>query len=65
VVTGRHDLSDVPGRFGWDGAFGTSWWVDPKEEMVGILMTQRRPDMLAISALTLDFWTSAYQLIDD
>jgi CubicO group peptidase (beta-lactamase class C family) len=65
VITGRSDLSDVPGRFGWDGAFGTSWWVDPKEEMVGILMTQRRPDMLGIPALTLDFWTSAYQLIDD
>lgn len=65
VVTGRSDLSGGPGRFGWDGAFGTSWWVDPKEEMVGILMTQRRPDMLDIPALTLDFWTSAYQLIDD
>jgi hypothetical protein len=33
--------------------------------MIGILMTQRRPDMLGIPALTLDFWTSAYQLIDD
>src|SRR6185369_3124707 len=38
VITGRHDLSDMPGRFGWDGAFGTSWYVDPKEEMIGILM---------------------------
>ena len=65
VITGRNDLSVVPGRFGWDGAFGTSWHVDPKEEMVGILMTQRRPDMLGISGLTLDFWTSAYQMIDD
>ena len=65
VITGRNDLSGTPGRFGWDGAFGTSWWVDPKEGLVGILMTQRRPDMLAIPALTRDFWTSAYQLIDD
>jgi CubicO group peptidase (beta-lactamase class C family) len=65
VITGRNDLSSVPGRFGWDGAFGTSWWVDPKEELIGILMTQRRPDMLDIPALTRDFWTSAYQLIDD
>jgi CubicO group peptidase (beta-lactamase class C family) len=65
VITGRNDLSDTPGRFGWDGAFGTSWHVDPKEELVGILMTQRRPDMLDIPALTRDFWTSAYQLIDD
>src|SRR4029078_12927528 len=27
IVTKRNDLSDVPGRFGWDGAFGTSWYV--------------------------------------
>ena len=65
VITARNDLSGVPGRFGWDGAFGTSWWIDPKEEMIGILMTQRRPDTLAVPPLTLDFWTSAYQLIDD
>jgi CubicO group peptidase (beta-lactamase class C family) len=65
VITGRSDLSGVPGSFGWDGAFGTSLCVDPKEEMVIILMTQRRPDRLGIPALTLDFWTSAYQLIDD
>jgi CubicO group peptidase (beta-lactamase class C family) len=65
VVTRRHDLADVPGRFGWDGAFGTSWYVDPKEEMVGILLTQRRPDVLAIPPVIQDFWTSAYQLLDD
>jgi CubicO group peptidase (beta-lactamase class C family) len=65
IITGRHDLADVPGRFGWDGAFGTSCWVDPKEEMVGVLMTQRRPDRLALPPVVLDFWTSAYQLIED
>jgi CubicO group peptidase (beta-lactamase class C family) len=64
VVTARHGLADVPGRFGWDGAFGTSWHVDPREELVGVLMTQRRPDRLALSPIVLDFWTSAYQLID-
>jgi CubicO group peptidase (beta-lactamase class C family) len=65
VVTARTDLAVVPGRFGWDGAFGTSWHVDPKENLVGVFMTQRRPDRLALSPLALDFWTSAYQLIDD
>ncbi|MDH4305598.1 MAG: beta-lactamase family protein [Nitrospira sp.] len=65
VVTARNDLAGVPGRFGWDGAFGTSWHVDPKEQMVGVFMTQRRPDALSIPAFVLDFWTSAYQLIDD
>jgi len=28
------------GSFGWDGAFGTHFWVDPKEKIVGVLMVQ-------------------------
>ena len=31
IITARNEVADVPGRFGWDGAFGTSWYVDPKE----------------------------------
>ena len=31
-------LSD--GSFGWSGAFGTHFWVDPKEKVVGVLMVQ-------------------------
>jgi CubicO group peptidase (beta-lactamase class C family) len=65
LVTARNDIADVPGRFGWDGAFGTSCWVDPKEELVGVLMTQRRPDRLALPPVVQDCWTSAYQLIDE
>ena len=64
VVTARGDLADGPGRFGWDGAFGTSWYVDPREGLVGVLMVQRRPDRLALPPVTLDFWTSVYQLIE-
>ena len=64
VVTNRFDLEDVPGRFGWDGAFGTSWYVDPEEDLIGILLTQRRPDSLAIPAFIHDFWTSVFRLID-
>ena len=29
-----------PGEFNWAGAGGTFFWVDPKEELVAILMTQ-------------------------
>jgi CubicO group peptidase (beta-lactamase class C family) len=65
VVTGRSDVAGGPGRFGWDGAFGTSWWVDPEESVVGVFLIQRRPDTLSVPASVLDFWTSAYQLIDD
>jgi CubicO group peptidase (beta-lactamase class C family) len=28
------------GSFGWQGAFGTHFWVDPKEKIVGLLMVQ-------------------------
>jgi CubicO group peptidase (beta-lactamase class C family) len=28
------------GSYGWDGAFGTHFWVDPKEKIVGLLMIQ-------------------------
>ena len=31
-------LSD--GSFGWSGAYGTHFWVDPQRKIVGILMTQ-------------------------
>ena len=65
VVTARSDIANVPGRFGWDGAFGTSWGADPTEELVGVFMTQRRPDVLDIAPFIRDFWTAAYQLIDD
>ncbi len=64
MVTKRFDIADVPGRFGWDGAFGTSWYIDPNEDLIGILLTQRRPDVIAIPTFIQDFWTSVYQLIN-
>ena len=65
VVTRRDDLALVPGRFGWDGGYGTSSYSDPKEDMVGILMTQRLWTSPSPPDVCLDFWTSAYQAIDD
>ena len=44
---------------------GTSWRSDPGEEMVGILMTQRAWTSPSPTDVCLDFWTSAYQAIDD
>jgi CubicO group peptidase (beta-lactamase class C family) len=65
IVTRRDDIAAVPGRFGWDGAFSTSLYVDPREDMVGVLMAQCRPGALRLPPVVLDFWTSAYQAIDD
>ena len=28
------------GSFGWDGAYGTHFWIDPQEKIVGIMMIQ-------------------------
>jgi CubicO group peptidase (beta-lactamase class C family) len=64
VVTRRADLAAVPGQFGWDGGLGTSWFSDPAEDMVAILMTQRS-GFPQLSPVYLDFWTSVYQAIDD
>ena len=64
MITRRDSLWAVPGRFGWDGGFGTSWASDPAEDLVGILMTQRAGFPL-FSPVYLDFWTSAYQAIAD
>jgi CubicO group peptidase (beta-lactamase class C family) len=65
IITKRDDLAAVPGRFGWDGGYGTSAYSDPKEDMVAILMTQRVWDSPEAPEVYLDFWTSAYQAIDD
>lgn len=65
IVLRRDDIAAVPGRYGWTGGYGTSWFSDPTEDMVIILLTQRLfmgPDDLNIHR---DFWTSAYQAIDD
>jgi CubicO group peptidase (beta-lactamase class C family) len=37
---GKYDQLESLGIFGWDGAFYTRFWVDPKEELVGIFMSQ-------------------------
>jgi len=65
VVIRRNDIAAVPGRYGWDGGLGTSWYSDPREEMVTILMTQRAWTSPSPPDVCLDFWTSAYQTIDD
>ena len=65
VITRRDDLSTTPGRFGWAGGYGTSGYSDPEEDMVGILMTQRLTDSPESARVFSDFWTLAYQAIDD
>lgn len=37
VAAGQHVSK---GSYGWDGAFGTHFWIDPKEKIVGVMMIQ-------------------------
>ncbi len=36
---GRNPVPGSPGEFYWSGVHGTYFWVDPAEELIGILMT--------------------------
>jgi CubicO group peptidase (beta-lactamase class C family) len=40
---GASGLPASAGTYSWGGAFCTYFWVDPAEEMIGILMAQVRP----------------------
>jgi CubicO group peptidase (beta-lactamase class C family) len=50
------------GEYGWAGAAKTYYWVDPKEEMVGILMSQ---SMMQFDAPEKDFQVLTYQALVD
>ena len=65
MITRRIGIADNPGRFGWDGAYGTSWASDPAEDMVAILMIQRLGFGPTPAGLNADFWPLVYQAIDD
>ncbi len=53
----------TPGTFTWGGAWGTIFWVDPVENMIGIMMTQ----ITSYSHLTVrqDVGVTAMQAIID
>jgi len=65
VITRRDGPSSNPGRFGWDGVYGTSWYCDPAEDLVGILMIQRLGFAPTITGINADFWTLVYQALED
>ena len=51
-----------PGTYSWGGYFHTYFWVDPKRDVIGVLMTQLNP----FNHLTLwgDFQQAAYDALD-
>jgi len=64
VVNKRDSISAMPGRFGWNGGYGTSWFTDPKEGAIGILLTQRMWSSPSPPEVVQDFFTAAYLSFD-
>jgi CubicO group peptidase (beta-lactamase class C family) len=54
------------GSFGWAGAFGTNSWIDPVEQMVGVMLIQRMPDPndSELRMLWPRIQTAAYQALE-
>ena len=64
IATARTGHASI-GRYGWSGGLGTTWFNDPREGLIGILLTQRLWDSPVPPPVYADFWTLAYQAIDD
>jgi len=60
VDIARRDIFHCPGRFGWTGGFGRIAYVDPVNNLIGILFTQRMMDSPEPPKHFVDFWTLAY-----
>jgi CubicO group peptidase (beta-lactamase class C family) len=50
------------GLFEWGGAYGSTFWVDPKEQLVGVMMIQLFPQPPDVN-IGDTFRTLAYQAI--
>ncbi|MBA4056752.1 MAG: serine hydrolase, partial [Marivirga sp.] len=50
---GKRGIYGSVGEFGWGGAYGSTYWVDPKEELVVVYFTQVRPSSIVKDQLML------------
>jgi CubicO group peptidase (beta-lactamase class C family) len=59
----RAQVLGSEGSWGWGGAANTKFWIDPREDLIGILMTQFMPSDLY--PLYVDFINLTYQALVD
>ncbi len=59
---GEAGMMGSPGEFNWGGAAGTKFWIDPKEDMIGIFMIQILPNSVDYGSA---FRVLAYQAVAD
>jgi CubicO group peptidase (beta-lactamase class C family) len=57
---GKTDQLGSVGNLSWGGAFYTSFWIDPEEDLVAVFMSQVRP---AESDVAAKFQTAVYQAL--
>ena len=60
VVTEPDDISPRPGRFGWWGGYGTTFFADPNTDTVALLFTQRMMSAADDTALSDRFLQQAF-----
>ena len=58
--TGDNGWMGSQGDFGWAGALGTYFWIDPKEQLIGIVMIQTRN-----TRLRMEYPNLVYQAVSD
>ena len=64
AITSERSAARMPvsqGSFDWGGIFGTTYWVDPKEDLVALIYTQKFPN--SYGDLTDKFKVLVYQAI--
>lgn len=61
VVSEPDALSDVPGRYGWEGGLGSAWQNDPNLGLIAMVMTQSA-GFLFSDALPA-FWSAVYEAV--
>jgi CubicO group peptidase (beta-lactamase class C family) len=62
VAAEPDEVSAIPGRYGWDGGYGTVWFNDPHRDLIAIAMTQTS-DFL-FNGGRVEFTTLALQAAD-
>jgi CubicO group peptidase (beta-lactamase class C family) len=62
INVAESEMPGSAGEFGWGGAAKTYYWVDPREEIVGLLMSQ---SMMQFDVPEKDFQVLTYQALVD
>lgn len=61
LVTAPDKVSSVPGRFGWWGGFGTTFFVDPHTGTIAILFSQRMMGAADDTEMSEEFLKRAFR----